>query len=47
MPKPHAGETRQGYLSRFMRKTESENRPRKQRLAIAYSYWRKYLASRR
>lgn len=38
---PNEGEDKQSFISRFMRATKEEYPDRKQRLAVAYSYWDK------
>ncbi len=38
---PRKGESKQNFISRFMRETKSEYPDYKQRLAVAYSYWNK------
>lgn len=39
---PHEGEDKQAFISRFMGATKGEYPDRKQRLAVAYSYWDKH-----
>jgi len=43
MPKPNPGEKKQDYVKRFMESEEAKKSfpNRKQRLAVAYSMWRK------
>lgn len=38
--KPRAGESKNEFISRFMRETKNEYPDEKQRLAVAYSYWK-------
>lgn len=38
---PKEGESREDFISRFMSETKEEYPDRKQRLAVAYSYWKK------
>jgi len=38
--KPRKGESKQDFISRFMSATKEEYPDQKQRLAVAYSYWR-------
>ena len=38
---PRKGESKSDFISRFMSETKSEYPDEKQRLAVAYSYWRK------
>lgn len=38
---PRKGEDKQHFISRFMRETKSEYPDYKQRLAVAYSYWKR------
>ena len=44
MPKPNKGESREEYIARFMSSEEAKKSfpDEKQRLAAAYSYWRKH-----
>ena len=37
--KPKKGETEEEFISRFMKATKAEYPDKKQRLAVAYSYW--------
>lgn len=37
---PRKGESKEDFISRFMSETKHEYPDRKQRLAVAYSYWR-------
>ena len=37
--KPHKGEKKADFLSRFMKETKAEYPDEKQRIAVAYSYW--------
>lgn len=38
--KPHKGESKEDFISRFMSETKEEYPDNKQRLAVAYSYWK-------
>lgn len=38
---PNKGETKEDFISRFMKETKEEYPDYKQRLAVAYSYWNK------
>ena len=38
---PHSGESKDEFISRFMEETKSEYPDEKQRVAVAYSYWKK------
>ena len=38
---PRSGESKEDFISRFMSETKSEYPDEKQRLAVAYSYWKK------
>lgn len=43
MPKPNPGESKKAYIARFMASEEAQKSfpDKKQRLAVAYSMWRK------
>ena len=43
MPPPRKGESRQAYISRFVSDDAMQKKfpDQKQRLAVAYSYWKK------
>ena len=49
MPAPYTGETRSDFVSRFMGSAlmQKEFPGQKQRLAVAYSQWRKFKARKR
>lgn len=39
---PKKGESKEDFISRFMEETENEYPDKKQRLAVAFSYWKKH-----
>jgi len=45
MPKPNQGESRRVYIRRFMSDPAMQKRypTQDQRLAVAFSYWRKHI----
>jgi len=49
MPMPHSGETRSEFVGRFMASTlmQKEYPKQKQRLAVAFSEWRKHKRRKR